>query len=242
MRNKHAIALLVGLLYFSYSDIASAGMASATLADVERELSPSNLTRMRLEALSFFGFCLLIFTAVLQQIWNGLRRDFPILPRLSYAKALGLITLWGLLFMVVLTMISGARELMTPGAWEKKGWTSQLILDQPTDVEREVTERYRVMDRFGLALQDFARSHDGRYPAPGLEADGAIPRELWTSPRYKGESLIYRGGWPAQPGTGEIVAYELASVGPDRLVLKPNGLIVWLPIRVIEQELAENKR
>ena len=36
------------------------------------------------------------------------------------------VVLWGLLFMLVLTMISGARELLTPGAWEKKGATYQL--------------------------------------------------------------------------------------------------------------------
>jgi hypothetical protein len=35
------------------------------------------------------------------------------------------------LFLLVLTMISGARELMTPGAWEKKGFTYQLVRDRP---------------------------------------------------------------------------------------------------------------
>ncbi len=34
--------------------------------------------------------------------------------------------IWGLLFVLVLTMISGARELMTPGAWEKEGFTYVL--------------------------------------------------------------------------------------------------------------------
>jgi hypothetical protein len=36
------------------------------------------------------------------------------------------VTLWGLLFLLILTMISGARELMTPGAWEKHGSTYEL--------------------------------------------------------------------------------------------------------------------
>lgn len=39
---------------------------------------------------------------------------------------MGLVVLWGLLFIVVLAMISGARELMTPGAWEKQGATYRL--------------------------------------------------------------------------------------------------------------------
>jgi hypothetical protein len=62
-------------------------------------------------------------------VWNGLRRDFAWLPYLSYFKACCVVVLWGLLFVVVLTMISGARELMTPGAWEKNGLTYKLRED-----------------------------------------------------------------------------------------------------------------
>jgi hypothetical protein len=47
-------------------------------------------------------------------------------PWISYPKALGVVVLWGLLFSVVLAMISGARELMTPGAWEQQGATYRL--------------------------------------------------------------------------------------------------------------------
>jgi hypothetical protein len=41
------------------------------------------------------------------------------------------VTLWGLLFLLILTMISGARELMTPGAWEKHGSTYRLKDERP---------------------------------------------------------------------------------------------------------------
>ena len=37
---------------------------------------------------------------------------------------------WGSLFVLVLTMISGARELMTPGAWKKDGITYVLEDEQ----------------------------------------------------------------------------------------------------------------
>ena len=56
-------------------------------------------------------------------------------------KALGVVFLWGLLFVLVLTMISGARELMTPGAWEKKGLTYRLTDDPSAAVERQITAR-----------------------------------------------------------------------------------------------------
>jgi heme/copper-type cytochrome/quinol oxidase subunit 1 len=98
---------------------ALAGMPSpATLTDI---------ARMRVEAISFFLLILFLSAALIQWLWNGLRTSFTRLPRLSYAKAVSLAVLWGLLFMVVLAMISGARELMTPGAWEKHGATYRLI-------------------------------------------------------------------------------------------------------------------
>ena len=78
--------------------------------------------------------CLLHFSSsayfflafVVQSLWNTLKKDFTRLPRLSYFRACGFVTLWGLLFVVVLTMISGARELMTPGAWKRRATTYEL--------------------------------------------------------------------------------------------------------------------
>ena len=96
---------------------ALAGMPSYTLTDV---------ARMRLETISFFTVAFLVFAALVKLLWNCLAADFPKLPRMTYTKALAAVVLWGLLFMLVLTMISGARELLTPGAWEKKGATYQL--------------------------------------------------------------------------------------------------------------------
>src|SRR5262245_5092330 len=81
---------------------AHAGMPSWTLTDV---------ARMRVESISFFLAGFLVSSLLIKFLWNGLRRDFPVLPRLSYPRALGLVGLWGLLFVLVLTMISGAREL-----------------------------------------------------------------------------------------------------------------------------------
>ncbi len=112
---------------------AWAGMGAVTLSDIARFLTLSNLAKFRLDAISFFLVTLLGCAWIVQRIWNSLSNDFPKLPRLSYFRALGLIGLWGLLFTLVLTMISGARELMTPGAWEKKGFTYQLVRDPPAE-------------------------------------------------------------------------------------------------------------
>src|SRR4051794_23409271 len=97
--------------------VAHAGMPTVTLTEI---------AQLRLEAMSFFLAGFLVSAGLFQLLWNYLRRDFTFLPRLSYGKAVGLVALWGLLFVLVLTMISGARELMTPGAWKKNGVTSRL--------------------------------------------------------------------------------------------------------------------
>lgn len=96
---------------------AFAGMPSITLTEI---------ARARLDSISFFLFLLLLCALLVKLLWNYLAKDFPKLPRMSYPRALAAVTLWGLVFLIVLSMISGARELLTPGAWEKQGLTYRL--------------------------------------------------------------------------------------------------------------------
>lgn len=131
MRTRLVIGLL--LLLMSVADSAQCGMPALLPSRWTAERGPASngsdgsmVTHWQLQTLSFFVVAFLVGTKCLQVIWNGARGDFPFLPRLSYHRALSLSLLWGCLFMVVLTMISGARELMTPGAWRKSGWTYQL--------------------------------------------------------------------------------------------------------------------
>ena len=84
------------------------------------------VARLRIENLSFFLMGFFASAFGVQKLWNVLQTDWPKLPRLTYGKALALVTLWGLLFILILTMISGARELMTPGAWKTEGVTYRL--------------------------------------------------------------------------------------------------------------------
>ncbi len=76
---------------------------------------------LRFEEIGFFVVVLLLAALVVRWLWNRLAVDFPRLPRLSYGKSLGVVILWGLLFLVVLTMIAAAREMMTPGVWQRQG-------------------------------------------------------------------------------------------------------------------------
>src|ERR1051326_7731518 len=99
LRVQRPLCVIIVFLALS-PRIALAGMPSITFSDV---------ARLRLQTISFFLMGLLISAGVIMAIWNYLRRDFAWMPHLSYAKAFGLVVLWGLLFIVVLTMISGAR-------------------------------------------------------------------------------------------------------------------------------------
>jgi hypothetical protein len=221
---------------------ASAGMPSFTLADVRRSLSLSNLTRMRLEVISFFLLSILLCAGIIQLIWNSLRRDFPILPRLSYGKALGVVTLWGLLFVLVLTMISGARELMTPGAWEKRGLTYQLAQDPGQDVESQIAARVRAIERLADALKQYAQTHGKNLPAS--DSSPEIPAPLWQHPVNTGQRYVYVGGrWDDNEFSyrSSPVAYEPDEVGPDRLVVLADGSIVWMPVSEIKKVLSQSK-
>ena len=118
--------LVVVAVWSNLVSKAWAGMPSPLPDDLPRVLRLHESAEARLTTISFFLAGLLLSSAAVWGLWNFARRDFPRWPRLSFGKALAVVVLWGLLFVIVLTMISGARELMTPGAWKKNGATYKL--------------------------------------------------------------------------------------------------------------------
>ena len=174
--------------------------------------------------LSFFGACFLALRLGDScRVWNGLRDDFPRLPRLSYGRALGVMSLWGLLFLLVLTMISGARELMTPGAWHKEGYTFKVNEpprpppDDPTEaVRREALERLKVV------LWDYAKRHDGHLPPDDKVAE--ISEDLWRVPDPSGLRYVYEGSRVIDRGSSPV-AYEPGLFGADRMTLLTSGVV-----------------
>jgi hypothetical protein len=238
MSRDRGLIALAALVFLAIESAAKAGMPSFTLADVPRAASLSNLSKARLEVISFFLMVILACAGVIRGIWNSLQKDFPKLPRLSFGKALGVVFLWGLLFLLVLTMISGARELLTPGAWEKQGATYRLAVAESRPVEQEINRRYQAIERLRAALFDDARRHHGELPA--IEPKGRIRAQLWQVPGHPKERYIYLGGKIAGEdslASGPIVAYEPAAVGSDRLVILSGGAILWMSADSIEREL-----
>ena len=125
MNKKLALGaiLAIGL---AFPKLCLAGMPSLLPEDVASIFRLNEEPQQRLQVISFFLLGLLVSTIVVRFCWNSLAKDFPRLPHLGFVRAFVVVMMWGTLFVIVLTMISGARELMTPGAWHKQGITYTL--------------------------------------------------------------------------------------------------------------------
>jgi hypothetical protein len=191
---------------------ARAGMPTVSLTDV---------ARMRFEAISFFLVVFLLCALGVYLLWNYLRKDFASLPRLSYGKALGLVSLWGLLFVLVLTMISGARELMTPGAWKKEGRTYRLADQEaePEPPDPKVAARREKLEALRFALWEYARTHSGQFPSSPDVPE--IPAGRWRLPDASGMRYVYAGGFVN--GKDAPLAFEPEVFGDKRFVLFTSG-------------------
>lgn len=173
----------------------------------------------RLQALSFFVVTTLFVAMLVRWLWNLFRRDWPSLPALSYRGALTVTLIWGLVSIVVLTMISGARELMTPGAWQKQGWTYRL--ESPATTEPHArTQRRERLEALRLALLKYAATHSGRYPDDPKELE-----ENWAIPAHPGFEFLYRSGHTAASDSAAVLVFEPEVGDSSRYVLLDNGMI-----------------
>ena len=174
-------------MFLSFSTRIFAGMPQYTLSD---------LAEARLEVISFFIAAFLVCALLLRRVWNMLAKDWTWMPRMSYRRALAALLVAGLLCYVVLTMISGARELMTPGAWRKSGLTYKLA---------GAPERQAALEKLGRALADYAVKNGGAFPSS--MHDPALPPELWLVP---GEGLLMYTYHPGlkQGAARQVIAEE----------------------------------
>ena len=200
--------------------ILFAGMPFIGLADV---------AKLRLEVISFFLFLFVLSGFALRWVWNGLARDFPRLPKLSYGRAVGVMVVWSALFVLVLTMISGARELMTPGAWKKDGVTYKLAEDSKSESVVQVEsdrDRRQKLEALRFELWNHAAKHDGQFP-PDRDSIG-IAREVWLTTHVSGIRFLYLSG--LQQNTDKVA---LLAVEPDVFMGMRFGLFTDGVIRVV---------
>jgi len=169
-----------------------AGMPNITLTADRQQM---------LTALSFF-LMLLVVTAFLVRWAGNVWLQMTEQPfRLHFKQAFAASLLWGLACVVVLVMISGARELMTPGAWKSQGLTSVLTIaaapaspvetSESLEAVRSEQVRQRLQDLRGVLLS-YALQHEGRFPDSLEQTD--LPAEVWRFP----EGIV--GAWILIPG------------------------------------------
>jgi hypothetical protein len=232
MRSWNQLPWVLLWFYLVPVSPATAGMPAPLPTDPERFFRLNETPLMRFQAISFFLLGLLLSAAAIQWLWNYLRRDFSRLPRLTYGKAVAGVLLWGLLFILVLAMISGARELMTPGAWKKRGFTYKLAADsgQPPG-ESPAQLRERQLEHLRTALWNFAAAHHGRFPSrPEVKV---IPRKMWVIPGAAGMRFLYVPGQSVQ-GAPALLVYEPELAPHARLVLQTDGDITRMESKEID--------
>ena len=215
--------------------VARAGMGSVLPTDWERAMRLTDSAHARLEAISFFLAALLVSAVVVRWLWNRLAKDFARLPRLTFGKSLAVVAVWGLLFLVVLTMIATTREAMTPGSWRKVGMLYEVIqppAPPPADTQ-QTAERTRHFERLKAALWSYAAGHDGRFPDA---AEPSIPPSLWDVPGGAGLHYLYVPRLSVRDHSA-ILAYEPAVYGDDRLVLRSSGELVMTRTADIVKQL-----
>ncbi|HEX3150326.1 MAG TPA: hypothetical protein VHR66_19775 [Gemmataceae bacterium] len=201
--------------------MAIAGMPSPLPIDASRTTRLTDSALFRFQTISFFLLVFFLAALAAQMLWNGLRKDFPSLPRISYPRAVGAVFLWGVLFVIVLTMISGARELMTPGAWKKQGATYKLDVDSAPQREHDAEAiRRGHLEKLRTALWQFAATHGGRFPR--ADEVSAIPRDLWEVPDAGGLQYRYVPGRSAGH-LPEVIVVEPEIESDRRFVLDAAG-------------------
>ena len=128
-----------------------------------------------------------------------------------------------MLFLLVLTMISGARELMTPGAWKKDGITYTLDDGKkpaseppagPTESERRGSSL-----ALRVALAYATVSTRGIIPPRMIQS---FPWSLWKTPHTSGMRYIYLPNRTTRD-PGRVLACEPELFGDGRLVLFTGG-------------------
>ena len=232
-----AIAAVFGMGAIVPSE-ALAGMPSPVLSD---------WAAVRFETLSFFVVVLLICAVAIRWLWNYLAKDFPSMPRLSYGRTLAMVVLVGMFLAVVLTMIAGARELLTPGAWQKQGLlykvTPPATTPQPTTPEssqsQRLDERKEHLQKLRAALSSYASIHEGRFPRSDHSTD--IDSTLWDLPGVAGMRYIYIAGLKASERQ-RVLVYEPNVFYGQRLVVRVNGEITVLSSAELRRALSEKPR
>lgn len=204
------MSLAAFLLAVSVTTSAMAGMPAPALTDAGR---------LRLASIGFFAATFVVLAKLFQILWNWLRKDFPSLPQLTFRRAMAIVFVWGMALELVLTMISGARELLTPGAWERVGVTYQVTPATPGASAADLSPEGR-----RARIQRLADALRAQPALPKSARTSGLPADLWEAPG--GGHYVYLSDLADAMG---MLAYEPPGPGYERLAILPDFTVVALP-------------
>lgn len=185
----------------------------------------SDWARMRLDTISFFLFLMLLVAFLVRGLWNHLKKDFSFLPSISLGRAFSLTLLVGIGMSIVLSMISGARELFTPGAWEKNGLTYNVAPIESSD-EILLAMRRQKLKSLKDAIWKHAEQNDGKLPLNAFSS--TVTQDLFFTLHPSKMRFEYRFNKAGLNGKTKPLAWEPDVYKKNRLVLFTDGEIKLL--------------
>jgi hypothetical protein len=128
----------------------------------------------------------------------------------------------GLGMSLVLSMISGARELFTPGAWQRNGITYK-IAPTASDKEQLLYVRKKKLRHLQKALWLYADGNGQQLPVNTYSS--TVAPELWRTVHPTGARYEYRAGDHTLGGPPRVLAFEPQVYEAERWVLYTDGRI-----------------
>jgi len=208
----------------AFTATAHAGMPVIRLSD---------WAGMRIQTISFFLFLLFVVAFAVQRIWNYLSLDFGRLPHLGYRRALALTMIVGLGLSIVLSMISGARELFTPAAWQRNGLVYKIAPIQ-SETDQLLYLRKLRMQKLRTSLWTYVEQKEGMLPLNRYTR--ALSPEVWRSLHPSLAYFSYRRGHGTLQGPVRLIAYEPDVYEKKRFALYSDGAIKLVEKKVMEEE------
>ncbi|HVW02862.1 MAG TPA: hypothetical protein VHB77_21060, partial [Planctomycetaceae bacterium] len=129
------------------------------------------------------------------------------------------------------------RELLTPGAWRKQGWTYELADRPPPAKATTLDERRAALIQLREAFFKYADAHEGRFPPAD---DPAVPADLWAIPGWPGLRFLAVPD-RTREDAGRLLIFEPDIDGDERLVLLTNGVVGTMQAAEIRQALEQGR-
>jgi hypothetical protein len=135
--------------------------------------------------------------------------------------------------LLILVMIAGARELLTPGAWYRQGSHYRPNDAASRDFRQQSIEGLRAV------LMQYAHERNGQFPPHDFIPE--IPSKMWEAPDSAGTRYIYFAGLSLTQ-SNKLLVCEPPNFGDERLALFSDGRIQMLKTDEIHRLMQDSNQ